>query len=174
MGTYNSKELRKLTPTEAQVKNRHKNPVYLILDNVWDTYNIGSMFRLADAIGATKIFLCGDMEYPPNSRIHRAAVGTENWVPWEKRDTALEVINELKNNGIQTVAVEQSDRSISWKDYTPSFPVAIVSGHESNGVSKEVLDAVDVIVELPMFGFNKSFNVWGTTAIMAYKVLESL
>jgi tRNA G18 (ribose-2'-O)-methylase SpoU len=132
------------------------------------------MFRLADAIGATKVFLCGDMEYPPNSRIHRAAVGTENWVPWEKRETAAEVIQELKNKGIQTVAVEQSDRSISWKEYTPSFPVAIVSGHESNGVSEDALAAVDVIVELPMFGFNKSFNVWGTTAIMAYKVLESL
>jgi tRNA G18 (ribose-2'-O)-methylase SpoU len=174
MGIYNSKELRKLTPTEEQIKNRRANPVYLILDNVWDTYNIGSMFRLADAIGVTKMYLCGQMQYPPNSRIHKAAVGTENWVPWEKRDTAVEVINELKQKGVQTIAVEQSSRSILWSKYNPIFPVAIVSGHESDGVSKEALEAVDIIVELPMYGFNKSFNVWGTTAVMAYKVLETL
>jgi tRNA G18 (ribose-2'-O)-methylase SpoU len=174
MGIYNSKELRKLTPTEEQIKNRHKNPIYLVLDNVWDTYNIGSMFRLADAIGAAKVYLCGNMEFPPNSRIHKAAVGTENWVPWEKRDTAYEVILELKEKGVQTIAVEQSDRSISWKDYSPSFPVALVAGHESDGVTQAALEVVDVIVELPIYGFNKSFNVWGTTAVMAYKVLETL
>jgi tRNA G18 (ribose-2'-O)-methylase SpoU len=104
----------------------------------------------------------------------KAAVGTENWVPWEKRDTAYEVILELKEKGVQTIAVEQSDRSISWKDYSPSFPVALVAGHESDGVTQAALEVVDVIVELPMYGFNKSFNVWGTTAVMAYKVLETL
>jgi 23S rRNA (guanosine2251-2'-O)-methyltransferase len=174
MTKYNSKELRKMEPVEQEIVELKRNPIYFILDEVLDTYNIGSMFRLGDAVGVTKIYLCGNMEYPPSSRIHKSAVGTENWVPWEKRDSALEVITELKKKGVQTIAVEQDPRSISYTELKPKFPVAIVVGHESDGVKKEALEAVDTIVELPMFGINKSANVWGTAAVISYKVLESL
>jgi tRNA G18 (ribose-2'-O)-methylase SpoU len=174
MTKLNSKELRKSEPTETEIKKLKRNPIYLILDNVLDTYNIGSLFRLADAIGAEKMYLCGNMEYPPASRIHKSAVGTENWVPWEKRDSVLEVVKELKRGNVQTIAVEQNPSSISYSDLKPQFPCAIVVGHETEGVSQEVLKAVDVIVELPMLGINKSFNVWGSAAVICYKVLESL
>lgn len=153
------------------------NPIYFVLDEVLDTYNIGSMYRLADAVGVTKLYLCGNMEYPPSSRIHKAAVGTENWVPWEKRDSVLDVVKELKGKGIQTIAVEQHPYAILLSNLSNEsilFPVALVLGHESQGVKQEVLDACDLIVELPMFGINKSFNVWGTAAVVAYKVLEQL
>lgn len=169
-----SKELRKTKPQENELTQITRNPVYLVLDRVWDTYNIGSLFRLADAVGAQKVYLCGDMEYPPSSRIHKAAVGTEEWVLWEKRDSAREVIKELKQKGVQTIAVEQDSRSIPYQKLEPKLPVAIVVGHETKGVEKEVLDEVDVIVELPMFGVNKSFNVWGSAAVTAYKILEFL
>jgi 23S rRNA (guanosine2251-2'-O)-methyltransferase len=176
MTKYNSKELRKMEPVEEEIVQLKRNPIYFILDEVLDTYNIGSMFRLGDAVGVTKIYLCGNMEYPPSSRIHKSAVGTENWVPWEKVDSAIEVIKRLKKEGIYTIAVEQDKRSIAYS-LLPSalkFPCAIIVGHESDGVKKEVLDEVDVIVELPMFGINKSANVWGTAAVISYKVLEQL
>ena len=114
------------------------------------------------------------MEYPPSSRIHKAAVGTEEWVPWEKKDSTLETIRELKAKGIQIVAVEQSPKSISWKDFKPDFPCAVVAGCETGGMPEEVLDQCDVIVELPMYGVNKSFNVWGSIAVITYKILEFL
>ena len=166
--------LRKVEPSGEELAKIIRNPIYLVLDNVLDTYNIGSLFRLADAVGVQKVYLCGNMEYPPSSRIHKAAVGTENWVPWEKRDTTLEVIRELKEKGIQTVAVEQDKRSIPYIDLKPNFPIAIVVGHETTGVSTEVLNEVDKIVELPMQGINHSFNVWGSAAVVLYKILESL
>lgn len=169
----NSKQLRKTPPTPEELLSIKRNPIYLVLDNVWDTYNIGSLFRLADAVAAEKMYLCGTTEYPPSSRIHKAAVGTEEWVPWEKSDTALEVVKKLKEQGVQIVAVEQSTKSIPLKSYTPLFPVAIVVGHETDGVSKEVLELADITVELPMFGVNKSFNVWGSAAVVAYKIIES-
>ncbi len=170
----NSKELRASEPTPEEIKNIKRNPIYLVLDNVWDTYNIGSLFRLADAVSAEKVFICGESEFPPNSRIHKAAVGTENWTPWEKQDSAADVIKKLQEDGVNVVAVEQNKRSISYKDLVSPFPVAIVIGHETDGVSKEVLDRADTIVELPMFGINKSLNVWGTAAVVAYKILENL
>lgn len=170
-----SKELRKTKPETNQVKAIKRNPIYLVADHVLDTYNIGSLFRLADAIAAEKLYLCGDMEYPPSSRIHKSAVGTEEWVPWEKVENTRELVNQLISEGIQIIAVEQDPRSISIYNLQPTtFPVAIIVGHETDGVSKEVLDMADLIVELPQYGVNKSFNVWGSAAVVAYKVLESL
>lgn len=171
-----AKDLRKTPPTPKTFATIKRNPIYLVLDNVIDTYNIGSLFRLADAIAAEKLFICGDSEYPPNSRIHKAAVGTEEWVPWEKVKSTPLVVKKLKAAGIQIVAAEQTADSIPYNLLAKKtkFPVAIVIGNETTGISKEVLKMSDVIVELPMFGVNKSLNVWGTGAVVVYKVLEAL
>lgn len=176
-----SKYLRKNPPKADELKQFKRNPIYLVLDNVLDTYNIGSVFRLGDAIAAEKIYICGaSSEYPPSSRIHKAAVGTEEWVAWEHPDmhgeTIIQLISKLKKQGVQIVAVEQDSRSIPYT-LLPNhlrLPVALVVGHETTGVSKEVLDMADLIVEMPMFGINKSINVWGSLAIISYKVIESL
>lgn len=171
-----AKDLRKTPPTPETFATIKRNPIYLVLDRVIDTYNIGSLFRLSDAIAVEKIFICGDTEYPPSSRIHKAAVGTEEWVPWEHNISTVETLKKLKADGVQIIAVEQDPRSIAYS-LLPNFikfPVAIVVGNETEGISKEVLDLADVIVELPMFGVNKSFNVWGSCAVIAYKVVESL
>lgn len=176
MQRMNSKQLRKIKPVNGEDKQIKRNPIYFVLDNVLDTYNIGSVFRLGDAVAVEKIYICGESEYPPSSRIHKAAVGTEEWVPWEKHDSAIQVINQLKSEGIQIVAIEQSPKSIPYSLLSTHLqvPVALVVGHETTGVSKEVLDLADLIVELPMFGINKSINVWGSLAIISYKVIEYL
>jgi 23S rRNA (guanosine2251-2'-O)-methyltransferase len=193
MTKLNAKQLRKSSPNEKDIKKIKRNPIYFVLDEILDTFNVGSMFRLADAVAAEKIYLCGKMETPPSSRIHKAAVGTENWVPWEKKDSTLEVIKELKkprrpelvsgtaipkkfrnDKGAYIIAVEQDPRAISYQRLEPRFPVALVLGHETKGLSKQVINEADTIIELPMLGINKSFNVWGSAAIVAYKVLESL
>ena len=167
-------KLRKTNPTQAEINQIKRNPIYLVLDEVIDTYNIGSLFRLADAVGVTRMYLCGNMEYPPSSRVHKAAVGTEAWVPWTKTDTTIETIKMLKKDGVKIVAVEQDPKAVNYKELSPTFPCAIVVGNETNGISKEVLGLADTIVELPMYGINNSFNVWGSAAVIAYKVLESL
>lgn len=176
MDKLNAKELRKTKPKKKNLKVVKRNPIYLILDSIIDTYNIGSLFRLADATALEKIFICGDSEYPPSSRIHKAAVGTEAWVPWEKRDSTLDVVKELREKGIQIISVEQNSKSVSYKNLNNivKFPVAIVVGNETNGVESEVLNESDVVVELPMYGINKSFNVWGSAAVIIYKILEKI
>ena len=185
MKKLDAKLLRKSEPTTEELVKIKRNPIYFILDEILDTFNVGSMFRLADAVAAEKIYLCGAMETPPSSRIHKAAIGTENWVPWEKRDSTLEVVKELKEKslqprglparrGVQIIAVEQDKRSDLYTELKPVFPVALVLGHETKGIAKSVLKEADVIVELPLFGINKSFNVWGSAAVVAYKILEFL
>ncbi len=144
------------------------------MDEILDTYNVGSLFRLADAIAAEKIYLCGKMEHPPNSRVHKAAVGTEAWVPWTTKSSAFKAVGELKKKGTYTIAIEQHKDAIPYTKLKPKFPVALVLGHETKGVNEKVLKEADVIVELPMYGINKSFNVWGTASVVAYKILEAL
>jgi 23S rRNA (guanosine2251-2'-O)-methyltransferase len=171
-----AKDLRKTRPTPETYQTIKRNPIYLVLDKVIDTYNIGSLFRLADAIAAEKIFICGGTEYPPNSRIHKAAIGTEEWVPWEKIGSTASIVKKLKSEGVQVIAVEQSPKSIPYPLLPTKvvFPCAIVIGNETDGISKKVLDLANIIVELPMFGVNKSLNVWGSAAVIAYQIIESL
>jgi tRNA G18 (ribose-2'-O)-methylase SpoU len=146
-----------------------RKPIYIVLDNVLDTYNIGSIFRLADAVAASEVILCGGSETPPSSRIHKAAVGTEEWVKWRYCKSAADFLKDFTG---KIVVVEQDSRSIPLSQLQPtSEPVAIVVGHETQGVSQEVLDFANTIVEIPMFGVNKSLNVVVSTGIALYKVL---
>lgn len=167
-------ELRKGEPSEELLAKIKRNPIYLVIDEVLDTYNIGSMFRLADAIAAEKVYLCGNMEYPPSIKIHRSSVGTDKWVPWEKVDKIEEAIKKLKSDGVQIVAVEQHKSAVPYWELKPQFPIALILGHETTGVSKSALKLADQIIELPMLGINNSFNVWGSAAVVAYKLIEDL
>ncbi|MBI2612077.1 TrmH family RNA methyltransferase [Candidatus Gottesmanbacteria bacterium] len=172
----NAKALRNQERDEAILAKIKRNPIYIVLDNVLDTYNVGSLFRLADAVAARQILLCGNTETPPNTRIKKASINTWQWVEWKYAPTAVEAISNIKNqiSNIQIIAVEQHHKSISLKEFRPEFPVAVVVGNETFGVSKEVLNMADTIVELPMFGVNKSLNVMVSCGIVLYKIVEYL
>ena len=173
----NADQLRKATPSVilSEAKNLKRNEIYIILDNVLDTYNIGSIFRLADAVAAKKIYLCGGTETPPNHRIKKASINTTEVVEWSYKESALEAIHELRttNSKLQIVAIEQSDRSIPYDTFRYCLPICLVVGHESDGVSKKVLKACDGIVEIPMFGVNKSLNVMVSLGIVLYEVIRA-
>lgn len=169
-----AKELRLSSPTKLEIEKVKRRPIYLILDNVLDTYNIGAIFRLADAVAAEKIILCGESETPPNHRIKKASINTTEWVAWEyEADTVSAVKNlKIKIKNLQVVAIEQNEKSIAYDIYDYKFPIAFVVGHETNGVTKEVLDLCDGIVQLPMSGVNISLNVMVSLGIVLYKATE--
>src|SRR4030043_2166675 len=144
----NVKELRVSQPTKSDLAKIKRREIYIICDNILDTYNIGSIFRLGDAVGVKKIFLCGQSETPPNSRIAKAAVGTEKWVPWQYERTAKDAVfrvKEIKSQRVKVVAIEQTPKSIDFRDVnyqqlvTSNQALAFIVGHETNGVSKETL-----------------------------------
>lgn len=168
----NSHQLRQSRVGESARKQRQitRNPLVLVLDNVLDTYNIGSFFRLADALGAQKIFLCGPCVTPPNIKIHRASVGTWKWIPWQHFHTAADCLTQLKKDGYQIVACEQNSRSVDYKKAKYKFPIALVAGSESAGVGESSLKLCDTIVEIPMYGINKSLNVLVATSVIAFNI----
>ncbi|MFA5532260.1 MAG: TrmH family RNA methyltransferase [Candidatus Shapirobacteria bacterium] len=172
----NSHQIRKSREVEAKKIQAtiKRNQIVLVLDNVLDTYNIGSFFRLADAIGAQKIYLCGPVVTPPNIKIHRASIGTWKWIPWQQFDSTIDCLNQLKIDGYQIVACEQDKKSVNYLKAKYNFPVALIAGSESYGVSKEVLKLADKIVEIPMYGINISLNVLVATSIISYDILSKI
>lgn len=172
----NAKELRTTKPTIAQFKKVKKNPIYIIVDNVLDTYNVGAIFRLADAVAAEKVILCGQTETPPHTRIKKASINTTEWVAWEYAETTTQAILKLKEEmpHIQIIAVEQDEKSVEYNNFEYNFPLALVVGHESDGVSEDVLKLVDEIVELPMYGVNKSLNVMVSLGIVLFQAIQAL
>lgn len=177
----NAKQLRKLNidqlseSDKTSLKSRKKKDIYLILDNVLDTYNIGSIFRLADAVGAQRVILCGGSETPPNHRIKKASINTTEITDWQYFESAEKAIISLKKElpEIKIVSIELTDRSVQYDTYEYNLPLALVVGHETDGVSKEALQLSDAVVEIPMHGINVSLNVMVSLAIVLYKTLES-
>lgn len=171
-----AKTLRLAKSDPETFKVLKKNPIYIILDNVLDTYNIGAVFRLADAVAVEKVILCAGSETPPNHRIKKASINTTEWVEWQYFADAKTAILDLKSQiaNLKVIAIEQDARSVPYNSIAYSFPVALVVGHETDGVSKEVLNIADHIVELPMWGVNISLNVMVSLGIVLYKVTEQL
>lgn len=171
-----AKELRTTKAQEDQKKGLKKNPIYIICDNVIDTYNVGSIFRLADAVAATKVYLTGVTETPPNTRIKKASINTTEWVDWEYFSTTEEAIQKVREEvqGVQVVAVEQSPRSVPFDKADYTFPICLIVSNETSGATQEVLDMADVIVEMPMWGVNKSLNVMVSLGIVLYQVVQKL
>lgn len=150
-----------------------RNEIYIVLDNVLDTYNIGSIFRLADAVACKKVYLCGQTETPPNPRIKKASINTTEWVEWEYCAIAQEAVHSLQLSipNLQIVVIEQSNKSVPYDEFNYTLPICLIVGNETDGVSKEVLKMADGIVELPMFGVNKSLNVMVSLGIVLYRAI---
>lgn len=188
----NAKQLRHLKE-ENIIPPVKRFPIFFILENIYDTYNIGGLFRLADALAIQKIYLCGETETPPNSKIKKASIGTDKIVPWEYKKSTDEAIKDLNSqfqvlpqngislcetnskqnqksntNRVSIIAVEQHPNSIPYYKFKYQLPIALIFGNESFGVLPETLKQADSIIEIPMFGVNKSLNVIVSAAIVSY------
>jgi len=169
-------ELRVSDPTKEELKKIKRREIYFILDNILDTYNIGGIFRLADALGVKKIYLCGVTETPPNTRIKKASINTTEWIKWQYFADAKTAISNLKSQipSIQVVAIEQDSRSVPYTQIDYKLPIAFVVGNETEGCSKKTLKLCDQIAEIPMWGVNKSLNVIISLGVVSYHAIENL
>lgn len=144
----------------------------LICEDVRSLWNVGAMFRTADALGIAKLYLCGITGRPPRKEISKVALGAEQWIPWEHRGAAWEVVGELRRQGYTTVALEKTKGATPLDMFRPSFPLALVVGNEVRGVSRETLDAVGQIVYIPMVGRKESLNVAVAAGMALYTILN--
>ena len=157
-------------------KKSQKLPVCVVLDNVRSLYNVGSVFRTADAFRIEKIYLCGVTCCPPNVEIHKTALGAEDSVAWEKVEDTLQAVQRLKKEGYVVLCVEQVEGSVRLDDLTLDAQkrYALVLGHEVYGVQQQVVDESDICVEVPQHGTKHSLNVSVTAGIAMWHCYEQL
>lgn len=166
------KENIKLKGGLDKIKNAPRNEIYFVLDNIKSMLNVGAIFRTADALRVKKVYLCGITATPPRRKIFKTSMGAVERVDWEYCENTEEILKKLQIEGVQIVALEQTDKSIDFTKANYKKPTAIILGHEKNGISQEVLKLCDIAVEIPMFGYANSLNVATAAGIIGYEVLK--
>ncbi|WP_127138289.1 RNA methyltransferase [Flagellimonas oceanensis] len=153
-------------------KEAEKSPIIIILDNVRSLNNIGSVFRTADAFLVQKIYLCGITATPPHKDIRKTALGATESVEWGYRKDTLELVNELKADGVHIVSVEQAENAVMLNDYqvNPEKTTALIFGNEVKGVSQEVVSASHTVLEIPQFGTKHSLNISVSTGVVVWDI----
>lgn len=179
-------EMHRLTVEEFH--EAEKMPLVVVLDDVRSLYNVGSIFRTADAFRVEAIYLCGITATPApaegarectlkaSQEIHKTALGAEESVSWKYFPTALDAVEQLKQDGYMVLAVEQCHGSIMLGAGEVDLPVAasgqpryaVVLGNEVKGVKQEVVDACDACLEIPQYGTKHSLNVSVTGGIVIW------
>ncbi|MBX7243667.1 MAG: RNA methyltransferase [Bacteroidia bacterium] len=161
--------------TEAFIE-AGKNPIVVILDDVRSMNNVGSVFRSGDAFLIEKLYLCGITPTPPHREIRKTALGAEESVAWEYCEDILELVQGLKQEGYTIASVEQTDSGVFLNEFTPAFnqKIAIVLGNEVDGVSQAVVDASDIILEIPQQGTKHSLNISVAAGIVIYDIWAKL
>ncbi len=149
-----------------------KKEVYLILHNIRSAYNVGSIFRTADAVGVAKIYLGGYTPTPDTKKVIKTSLGAEKSVAWEKYFSTWQLIEELRLKRVNVMALEQAPASRDYKKFKPKFPLAVILGNEVRGLSPNILKRCDSVWHLPMRGQKESLNVAVATGIFIYKILS--
>jgi 23S rRNA (guanosine2251-2'-O)-methyltransferase len=167
-------ELNRLSP-EAYAATE-KIPVALVLDNIRSANNVGSIFRTADCFALQHLYLCGITATPPHRDILKTALGASSTVSWSYHENAVALVKALRGDGAQVQCLEQTERSVQLRDFTPTGakPLVIVVGNEVQGVNQEVINAADGTIEIEQFGTKHSLNVAVATGLLVYDLSSKL
>lgn len=174
--------MRKLANNELtrlnvdEFKSAEKTPIIIILDNIRSLNNIGSVFRTSDAFLIEKIYLCGITATPPNKDIRKTALGATESVDWEYREHTIELVEQLKSDGVNVFSIEQAEQATmlhkikldNGKKY------ALVFGNEVKGVSQEVVTASTGVIEIPQFGTKHSLNISVSAGVVIWDFWSKL
>ena len=174
MRKLKNEELDRLEVSEF--KAAEKSPIIIILDNIRSLNNIGSVFRTSDAFLIEKIYLCGITAQPPHNDIRKTALGSTETVDWEYVENTLELVKKLKLDGVKICAIEQAENATMLNDFKPlpNTKYAFVFGNEVKGVAQNVVDASDVVIEIPQYGTKHSLNISVSCGVVVWDVFSKL
>ena len=172
--------MRKLSMDELgrksvdEVKMAEKIPIIVILENIRSAYNVGSVFRTADAFLIQAIYICGYSAKPPHKEIKKTALGAEESVDWRHFVSGKEAIDDLKSDGYKIIAVEQAEGS--WElqavNFEPAQKVAIVFGNEVTGVEQSTIQLCDGCIEIPQLGMKHSLNIATAAGVVLWELIR--
>ena len=170
----NLDSLNRLSPSAFEAIE--KNPFVLVLDDVRSLNNVGSAFRTSDAFNVEKIYLCGITGRPPHRDIEKTALGATETVAWEYHVNAFDLVNHLKTEGYEVVAVEQTTNSVSLADFKvkKGQKYAFIFGNEVFGVNEELVKNAHFCLEIPQFGTKHSLNISVTVGIISWEFMRQI
>lgn len=161
-----------------------KFPLSIIVSDLSSPLNVGSLFRLCDALGIGKLFLCGDTPVPPNSKINKTSRSTEKYVDYEYHADAERLVTGLKAAGSFIISLEITTSSININsdEFVAALknklqnkqPFVLILGAENEGVSETLLSLSDIIVSIPMHGVNSSMNVVSAASIACFEIIRNI
>ena len=153
-----------------------KTPLIVVLDNIRSLNNIGSVFRTSDAFRIEKIYLCGITATPPHKDIQKTALGSTESVDWEYAESSLALLKKLQSNDIQVLSIEQAEKATTLHEFTPKKDqkYALVFGNEVKGVSQEVVNNSDQVIEIPQYGTKHSLDVSVNCGVVLWDVFSKL
>ncbi len=147
-------------------------PVSVVLHHVRSLYNVGSFFRTADGAGVRELVLSGITATPPRKEIAKTALGAEDVVPWVGTDDLRAWMEAFAAGGGQLAAIETTPEAVDLYDWQPAWPVAVLFGHEVEGLPQDLLALCHVRVRIPMLGTKGSLNVATAGGVVLYELLR--
>lgn len=154
---------------------KQKFPITLVCDNVTNAPNIGSLFRLSDALGVQELIFCGK-DIQLGKRMKKTSRATEKYVSFKINEDIEDTVKDIKDKGFYTIALEITDKSISLSNFKleTNQPIALIIGNENFGISEEILKLMDATIHINMYGENTSMNVVQATSITLYELTKQL
>lgn len=174
--------MRKLSMDELnrksvdEFKQSEKIPLIVVLENIRSAYNVGSVFRTADAFLLEAIYLCGYTCIPPHKEIKKTALGAEDTVAWKHFANATEAIATLKAAGYKVYAVEQAAGSTLLNEfiYAAGDKVALIFGNEVSGVEQRTILQCEGCVEIPQLGMKHSLNIATAAGVVLWEMVRAV
>jgi tRNA (guanosine-2'-O-)-methyltransferase len=165
-------EIRQTKINRHDFKLISRNEIYVILDKINNGYNLGAILRLCDVTLVKKLYIL-DGKNAVARKALKASKGAENWVPHEIVNSAIEVIQKLKSEGVLIVSVEICHDSIDYRKLNfLDKPICFVFGNEMTGVSEEILNISDYRIHLPVQGMSNSLNVSSCASVILFEAIR--
>lgn len=157
-----------------EFRQSDKIPIIAVLENVRSAYNVGSVFRTADAFLIEAVYLCGYTAHPPHKEIKKTALGADETVSWKHFKNINEAIKEIRGLGYKVYAAEQAEKSIRLQN--ASFrdqKIAVVFGNEVTGVEQSTIEQCDGCIEIPQLGMKHSLNISVAAGIVLWELVKT-
>ena len=173
--------MRKLSMDELnrksveEFKGAEKTPVIVVLENIRSAYNVGSIFRTADAFLVEAIYICGYTAKPPHKEIKKTALGAEETIAWQHFSTTAEAIHDLKEAGYAVYAAEQAEGSVQLQQagFEQNRKMAVVFGNEVAGVEQSTIGLCEGCIEIPQLGMKHSLNIATAAGVVLWEIVRT-
>ncbi len=152
--------------------NQTRSPLALLVDQLGDVRNLGSIFRIADAANLHHIYCYRMDDFSDSRKLSRVARSTEKFIPYSFISSSEEVRSLQKH--YTPVALEITNQSIPFQQYEPMGPTLLLIGNEEKGLSEELLSVASASIHIPMLGINNSMNVAVATGIAVYHLVLAM